>query len=164
MPRQTRHETPVEVSKVEPVESFGPIDRAFERMFGPWMAALPFRHPMTTAKQWFNDALIPVDEFEQDGTHVVRAELAGIDPDKDVELTVSGGFLHIAAVRHEEHNVEEDHYVRKEMRYGSFERSLPLPEGVTETDVKATYRDGILEVRVPSGQPAETTKIPITKG
>jgi len=162
MARLEKRETPVTVSRVEPVDPFGAIDRAFERMFGTWMSTLPLRHPMTSARQWLNEAFIPVDEYRKDGNLVVRAEIAGIDPDKDVEVTLVEGMLHIAAHRREEETVDEDLYVRKEMSYGSFERSLPIPEGVTETDIKATYKDGILEVVIPTGTPAKTTKIAVT--
>lgn len=53
--------------------------------------------------------------------------------------------------------------MRRELRYGSFARTLPLPEAVSEADITATYKDGILEVRVPSPQPKPGTKVPIAK-
>ena len=149
---------------VAPTNVFGAVDRAFERMFEPltWPTLLPFRRPMTTARHWLTEAFIPVNEFYQDGSLVVRAELPGIDPDKDVELTVYEGILHIKATRREEESVEEARYVRKEIYHGSFERMLPLPEGVTESDVKASYRDGILEIVVPIPQVEPAKKIPIS--
>ena len=147
----------------EPVDVFGPVDRAFERMFGTWLTSLPLRHGLDSPKQWLTEAFIPVDEFHKDGYLVIRAELPGIDPDRDVELTVTDGTLHMVAHRHEQTNVEDEHYVRQEMRYGSFERRLTLPEDVDETDITATYKDGILEVVVPEVEPTETKKIVITK-
>ena len=107
-----------------------------------------------------------VEEFTEDGTLVVRVELAGIDPDKDVEVSVQDDILHIAAERREEEKTEDRNYVRRDLRYGSFHRDLPLPKGASQADVKASYKDGILEVRVPA--PAEESaasfKIPIDKG
>jgi len=98
-----------------------------------------------------------VEEFTDAGTFVVRAELAGIDPDKDVEVTVSGGMLHIRAERTEkEEHRSKDRY-RSEFRYGIFERDVLLPEGVTGEDVSASYTHGILEVRVP--MPEATTPV-----
>jgi HSP20 family protein len=90
-----------------------------------------------------------VEEFMDADTLVVRAEMPGIDPDKDVELTVSGGMLHIRATRSErsEHTTKGGY--RSEFRYGTFERDVLLPEGVTVEDVTASYTDGILEIRVP---------------
>jgi HSP20 family protein len=110
---------------------------------------------------------IGVEEFTEDGALVVRVEIAGIDPDKDVEVSVEDDVLHIAAERREEEKTEERNYVRREFRYGSFHRDLPLPRGTVQADVKASYKDGILEVRVPA--PAEesaptSVKVPIAKG
>ena len=73
--------------------------------------------------------------------------------------------LHIAAERREEEKVEGRDYVRREMHYGSFRRDLPLPKGASKNDVKATYKDGILEVRLPMATAgAETaTRIAVMK-
>jgi len=94
---------------------------------------------------------------------VVRVELPGIDPDKDVELTVSEGALHVRAERRQEKTVEDKEEYRSELRYGAFSRVLPLPVGTSEKDITATYTAGILEIRVPFDQKkAEVTRIPIT--
>ena len=101
--------------------------------------------------------------YRDDGTLVVRAALPGIDPDKDVELTVVDGMLCIQAERREEEKREEKGYVRRELHYGSLSRSLPIPAGVTQADIKATYKAGMLEVRIPEPKPEEARKIPISK-
>jgi HSP20 family protein len=96
----------------------------------------------------------------------VRAELAGIDPEKDVEITVQDGVLQINAQRRVEEKTEDKGYMRHELRYGSFKRTLPLPDGASESDITATYKDGILEIRVPVAEPSPATapkKIAITK-
>ncbi|MFD0656666.1 Hsp20/alpha crystallin family protein [Thermocatellispora tengchongensis] len=74
----------------------------------------------------------------------MRAELPGVDPDKDVEITVGDGMLDIRAERTSE--TKEEH--RSEFRYGSLRRSVMLPRGANEEDVKASYTDGVLEVSV----------------
>ncbi len=148
-------------TKVERTDVF---DR-FDRMFDDWMRVLPLRRPGVLARQWMAEDMIRVDEFRENGNLVIRAEVPGIDPDKDVELTVSDGLLRIDAERREEETEEKKGYERHELRYGSFSRTLPLPEGVSEKDIKATYKDGILEIRVPSPEPKPVvaTKIPIAK-
>lgn len=103
-----------------------------------------------------------VEEFREKGTYVVKAELAGLDPERDVEVSVHNGILHIAVERQEEEKTEERDYVRREFRYGSFHRDLPLPEGASEGDVRATYKDGVLEVRVPIAAAAPRKRIPIS--
>jgi HSP20 family protein len=74
--------------------------------------------------------------------------------------------LHIGAERREEEKTEGRNYVRREHRYGSFHRDLPLPKGISEPEIRATYKDGILEVPVPmtKGQAEAAKKIPVTKG
>jgi HSP20 family protein len=85
-----------------------------------------------------------IEDFVEDDHYMVRAELAGIDPEKDVEVTVGAGYLTIHAERHDK--TEGKH--RTEFRYGSFSRSLPLPAHANADDVKASYDHGILTVSV----------------
>jgi len=79
-----------------------------------------------------------------DGSYVVRAELPGIDPDRDLEVTVANGILRIKAERQEERS--DKHH--SEFHYGTFSRSVTLPAGADENHVEAIYGHGILEVTV----------------
>jgi HSP20 family protein len=111
----------------------------------------------------FTGGWMRVEEFVDGDTLVVRAELPGLDPDKDVELTIDDGVLHVRAEREErsEHKGKEGYH--SEFRYGSLERNIPLPSGTKDEDVKASYEHGILEVRVPVGEvKTSTTKVPIS--
>lgn len=105
---------------------------------------------------------IRLEEFQEDGHYVVRADIPGIDPDKDVEITTSDGMLQIKAERRQEEKSETRRGFRSEVHYGSFLRRLPLPAGATEKDVKASYDDGVLEIRVPVGASSAAKRIPIT--
>jgi HSP20 family protein len=108
--------------------------------------------------------LLRVEEFSEGDEAVVRAEMPGIDPDKDVRITVRDHTLHLHAERRQEKKSEEQGRYRSEFSYGSFSRTLPLPVGATEQDVKATYRDGILEVRIPvEPQDAVATTVPVQR-
>jgi HSP20 family protein len=110
---------------------------------------------------------IRVEEVVEGNTLVVRAELPGIDPEKDVDVTISDGFLEIKAQRQEKTEHKDKNTYRSEFRYGSFSRRLPVPEGVREEDVTASYKDGVLEVRTPVPEKQQVTsgkKIPITRG
>ena len=103
-----------------------------------------------------------VEEYLEDGTFVIRAELPGVDPEKDVEISVDEGIMHLRAKREERAEEERPTGYRSEFHYGRLERSIRLPEGATEADIKASYKDGILEVRVPAPKPAKpSAKIPI---
>jgi HSP20 family protein len=134
----------------------------FDQMFDEWMRMMPFR-PMSLFQWSPAEDLIRVEEFREDGALVVRAELPGIDPDQDVELTVSRGMLHIHAERRAEEKREEHGYLRQELRYGSLSRSLPIPEGVQESEIKATYKAGVLEIRIPEPKQEAAKKIPIAR-
>lgn len=108
-----------------------------------------------------------MEEFVDGDTLVVRAELPGVDPDKDVEITVSDDVLTIAAERREERTEGEEGKpgYRTEFRYGSYRRSISLPAGVSADAVTATYNDGILEVRAPVARPTtEPQKVAVTRG
>jgi HSP20 family protein len=107
---------------------------------------------------------IRVEEFQEGSTLVVRAEMAGLDPDKDVEISVADQTLRIHAERRQESRVEDKGRYRSEFRYGSFARTVPLPPGATDQDIKATYRDGILEIRIPIDRgKAESRKVPVQR-
>jgi HSP20 family protein len=106
-----------------------------------------------------------VEEFVEDDKLVVRAELPGIDPDRDVDIEIRDRSLRIRAERRQEQRTEEGGRYRSEFRYGTFTRVIPLASDVKEEDVKASYRDGILEVRVPIDQKdAQARKIEIQRG
>jgi HSP20 family protein len=137
-----------------------------DRMFEEWLRSLPMRRPFGLAWDWPGEDLIRVDEYRDGDEMVIRAELPGIDPKKDVDLSAAEGMLRIKAERRVEEKAKEKGYARHELRYGSFTRTLPLPEGASESDIKASYKDGILEIRIPCAAPVQTapTKIAITKG
>ncbi len=105
-----------------------------------------------------------LEEFRDGDEQVIRAELPGIDPERDVELTVADGVLHISARREERSEQKDKESYRSEFRYGALMRSLALPPGVKEDDIKAAYRDGILEIRIPMGdEKSAATKVPISR-
>jgi HSP20 family protein len=105
-----------------------------------------------------------VEELREGDAYIVRAELPGIDPERDVELTILDGVLRITARREERKEEKGKDAVRSEFRYGTFVRNIVLPRGVDENDIKASYKDGILEVRISRGaEQKETKKIPVSK-
>jgi HSP20 family protein len=79
----------------------------------------------------------------------VKLEVPGIDPDKDVEIEVENGVLRVSGERKQEERREGDGWFRREMRYGSFERRIALPEGADAENVRATYEAGVLDIAIP---------------
>ncbi len=103
---------------------------------------------------------IRVEEYAEDGPYVVRAELPGIDPDKDITVEITDGVLTIKAERREEtHDAG-----RSEFHYGSFARQVALPACTNEAEVTAKYTDGTLQVTFPMAtKPAEARKVTIER-
>lgn len=108
-----------------------------------------------------------VEEYRDAGSMVVKAEVPGINPEKDVDIELAGNDLRIQ-VRHEEKSEHKDKEgYRSEFRYGTFSRSVSLPGPVNESAIRATYDDGILEVCIPLPEENSGTthrKIPVTRG
>ncbi|MCP2163356.1 Hsp20/alpha crystallin family protein [Goodfellowiella coeruleoviolacea] len=145
--------------RVEPLDIF----ETFDRMLDEWTRNLPFRQARPAAESLLPE-MIRVDEYRENGNIVVRAELPGVDPERDVEVSVAEGMLQIEADRRIEEDVEEKNYVRHELRHGHLSRRVPLPEGVSGNDITASYQDGILEIRIPAPQREPQKKIPVRKG
>ena len=101
----------------------------------PWTGPPPFM-----AAQTFR-----VEEMARDNRYVIQAELPGLDPEQDIEVTVEGRTLTI----HAERRQEDDGPHRSEFRYGSLTRMFRLPAKVDAKDVTARYERGVLEVSVP---------------
>jgi len=146
----------------EPRGEVAGVFSGFDHLSGEWARVVPFR-ALSFPRWWEAGDLIRVEEFREDGTLVIRADLPGIDPDKDVELTISDAMLHIGAERREQEKREEKGYLRQEVRYGPLSRSLPLPEGVTEGDITATHEAGVLEIQIPEPKRDPARKIAIGK-
>ena len=118
-----------------------------------------FEEPFLTLKPYLGQP-IRIEDYTEDGHYVIRAEIAGIDPEKELEISVGAGYLSIRAERSS--HVEGKH--RSEFRYGSFSRTLELPPGADADSVTAGYSHGILTIKVAiKGERQETVKaIPVT--
>jgi HSP20 family protein len=139
-------------------------DRSWPEVFDRGMLERPW-FPFGNLSRFFDDDELKVEEFVADDHLVVRVELPGVDPDKDVDISIQGGNLCIRAERRQEEKVERRDVRRSEIRYGSFSRVLPLPANAKEDDITATYRDGILEVRAPMHHGGEQqSRIPVSRG
>ena len=96
-------------------------------------------------RSFFDGNLLRVEDEMKDGLYEVRAELPGVDPTEDIEVTVRDGQLTIKTERTQ----TSESNGHSEFSYGSFVRTVPLPAGADEDDINATYDRGILTVSVP---------------
>ena len=104
---------------------------------------------------------LKVEDYIEGDRHIIRADIPGVDPDRDIHLSVEGGMLHLRGERRAE---EHDRY-HTEIRYGSFERLMTLPRGTKPEDITAEYADGVLTVFAPTAAAASEQQqtIPITR-
>lgn len=104
-----------------------------------------------------------VDVLHRGEDLVIRAEMPGIKPE-DLDISIAQGILTLKAERHEDTETREEDYLLRESTYGSFERSMRLPEGVEPETIHAEYHDGILEITLPHARELtepHTVHIPI---
>lgn len=105
-----------------------------------------------------------IDVDRENGELIVSAELPGIDPDKDIEITLDDDYLTIKGEKSEDKEISEDDRYLHERSYGKFVRRIPVPEGVSPDDIAADYAKGVLTVKVTlpeETKPAEPQKIPV---
>lgn len=103
----------------------------------------------------------PVDIYETDEALVMKAELPGFSRD-DISIEMKENTLVIKGERKHEDEVKEGNYHRMERSYGAFQRAFMLPMTVDQEKVKASYKDGILELRLPKVQAAQPKRIAVS--
>jgi HSP20 family protein len=138
----------------EPWDAFRDM---MEEFFRPWAET----SRMLQRGRMFPGPAVDVTESAEDYT--VTVELPGMTRD-DIEVTVEDGRLNIRGEKKSEKKEEEKNYLRVERSYGSFSRSIPLPTTVQEEAVEATFKDGVLRVKLPKTEEARGRKIEIKGG
>ena len=134
------------------------MDRMFEDFFGrrmrPWWPERWFR-----ADEMEFKAPV-VDLFEEKDDIVVKAELPGMEKD-NIEVNLTDHTLTIKGEKKKAEEVKEENYYRSERSYGSFMRAIELPREVHADKVKATFKNGVLEIRVPKTEEAKAKEIKV---
>jgi HSP20 family protein len=135
------------------------MNRLLDEMFGG-MGRWPARQRAAQVTEWAP----AIDVVTKNGDLVIRAELPGVKQE-DVDITLHNNVLTISGERKAEQEEERGGYYVRERRYGSFRRSLSLPEGTDESKIRARYEDGVLEVTVEgAGAIREPRRIQIEGG
>jgi HSP20 family protein len=101
-----------------------------------------------------------IESYIRDGNLVVRADVPGLEP-KDIEVSVLGNVLTIKGEREDKKEAKTEDYIRREISYGKFERRMTLPEGALTDKVKASFRNGVIEVTMPVGKELAAKKVPL---
>ena len=123
------------------------VDRLFDAFFG---------QTERTGRRW-----VPAMDLVGAGDHfVLKADLPGLK-DEDVKIEVQDGTLTISGERKAEHEASESGWYRIERSFGSFSRSLTLPEHVDASAISASFHDGVLDVRIPKPEERKPQRIEI---
>lgn len=146
-----------ELRKLEPLRELSAMQREMDefvrRIFGGVA-------PLGLFKRETRGECYPaMDCFTRNGQFILKADLPGIDP-KDVDVTITGNILTVRGERKGEEENKEG-YIFRETAYGAFERTLTLPEGVDTGKVKATFKNGVLELTMTTKAEALPRKIKV---
>jgi HSP20 family protein len=125
------------------------IDKMFDDFFS-----------LTPTSLFKSDWEPTVDVEEDEKTIRVKAEVPGID-EKDLEVKIENNVLTLSGEKKEERKEEKKNYVFSERKFGSFSRSISLPEGIKTDKVKATFKKGVLNIEIPKDEKAVAKKIAI---
>jgi HSP20 family protein len=135
---------------------------ALQNEMGRWMSQVAGATPGNGNGQ--SSTWLPaVDVWETEGELVLSFDLPGIPEDK-VSVELDENVLTVSGERERTQEHSGDRFYRFERRFGTFSRSVTLPPGVSEDSIKAEYRDGVLEIRVPKPEEPKPKKIQIGTG
>jgi HSP20 family protein len=142
----------------EPLRELASIQNEMNRLFGTVFEA-PTPSNGNTLRRW----MPAMDLVETEEHFVLRADLPGL-AEEDVTLEVEDNVLTVSGERKAEHETTKEGYHRVERAFGSFSRSLTLPEGVDAEAVTANFDRGVLEIRIPKPEQRKPRKISIGVG
>jgi HSP20 family protein len=137
-------------------DPFRDIQSEMNRLFDNFLG-----RPTATATGTGSRVWMPVvDMYETNDDLVLSFELPGVR-EKDISLSITGDVVTVKGERQFDQQLHDDNYVHAERAYGKFERSIRLPMPVQAERVRATYRDGVLEVSLPKAKEARPKEIKI---
>jgi HSP20 family protein len=144
----------VAIVRWDPSRELDSLQSEFNRLFDTFLGNSDVR-----ARRW-----VPaMDLVETDDHLVLKADLPGMSKD-DVDIEVKDNVLTVSGERKAEHEDKTDGYYRIERAFGSFSRSLTLPQGVDSSAISADFTDGVLEVRIPKPEERKPQRVSIGAG
>ncbi|MBI4228522.1 MAG: Hsp20/alpha crystallin family protein [Deltaproteobacteria bacterium] len=140
----------------DPWRDFGSLQGRINKMFDDTMRSVTPGDEELATGAWSP----AVDIHETDDTYVVSADLPGLNKE-DIHIDVEDNTITIKGEKKFEEKVPRDKYIRVERTYGTFVRSFSLPQNVDSKKIKATFKDGILDLTLPKKEEAKPKKIAI---
>ena len=107
------------------------------------------------------DAELAIEMYDDGRNIVIKAMVAGIDPDEDLEINVERSIITVSGTRHENHEVSAENYYHQELYWGSFSRTITLPSEVEPQEAKAEEQHGLLTITVPKIDKKRTARVSI---
>jgi HSP20 family protein len=141
----------------EPLRDFMTLREAMDRLFEDSFVG---RRPREWAPAL--EGTLPLDMYQTDDATVIKSAVPGVKPE-EIDISISGNTLTISGESKEEEEVKEENYIRRERRYGSFSRSVVLPEGLEADKAEASFEDGVLTLTIPKA-PESKPKVIKVKG
>jgi HSP20 family protein len=142
---------------LDPWRDFGTLQERINRMFDDTMRAL---YPQV-GEELERGAWMPaVDIHETEDGYVVKADLPGLKKE-DIQIDLKNSTLTLKGEKRFEEKVSKDNYIRTERAYGTFVRSFTLPHNVDAEKIKASYKDGVLELALPKKEEAKPKQIKV---
>src|ERR1044072_4751708 len=143
----------------EPLRELASIQNEMNRLFVTVFDAPAPGGNGGTLRRW----MPAMDLVETEDHFVLKADLPGLT-EGDVNVEVEDNVLTVSGERKAEHEDKREGYVRVERSYGTFRRSLTLPEGIDPEAVQASFENGVLEVRIPKPEERKPRKVSIQVG
>lgn len=142
---------------LDPWRDFGSLQERINRMFDDTMRAL---YPQE-GEEFGRGAWMPaVDIRETEDGYIVKADLPGLKKE-DIQIDLKDSTLTLKGEKKFEEKVSKDNYIRTERAYGTFVRSFTLPHNVDAEKIKASYKDGVLELTLPKKEEAKPKQIKV---
>ncbi|MFJ6327528.1 MULTISPECIES: Hsp20/alpha crystallin family protein [unclassified Rhizobium] len=144
LPVNTERKTAPAMERWAPFES---LRSEMDRVFNDFTSGF-FDHTFARFPNTFTRGIPAADFVESDKSYELTVELPGIDA-KELNLTLANGIMTLRGEKHERQEEKEKEYYLSERRYGSFQRSLQLPNGVDADNINASFENGVLKVILP---------------
>ena len=139
----------------QPFPEFRGLSRAMDRLFAD-SYAIPHRFQI----DYRNALFTPIDMYQTEGEVVVKAALPGMKPE-EVDITIADGRLNIKGETKAEDEANREDYLYREHRYGTFSRSVALPDGLDTDKAEAGFDDGILTLTIPKSGEAKPKQVEV---
>ena len=146
------------LTRWDPFADFATMRNLAERLFDQGVGRFP---ALRNGGDDLQAAALGLDVYETNDEYVVRALVPGVDP-KDVDISVDDDVLTIKGEFSQRDEVNDDSFLRRELRYGSFQRSLRLPPTVDAEKASASFEHGMLKLSIPKKPEARAKSIKIT--